>query len=370
MASASSPSTFSAEDPSSAEQDVPYAMDDLLQNLAALHSGLKIAAADFKGKGASAAVLEVLHFLYCAHEGEEARRAMSPCSHTWPGQAGEDEKHFRDHMAAWVRELQDPNACAYVRDFTPALLLRPRTQQCVDFLLSLSLLVLQERLAGQCDLEFAWRGPGSEGPQSEFLECALDRMVGQNDFLEGSLDEGDAEEARAVSMLKAQNKELEAHCSQLQTELQAELGQGDEEQLKELFQKVQADFERLQQVGELVGKITARIEEEDHVVDCAAHVDQAALATTEAGEVDLVRFFSKCVEVKDELIARLDDREWDLLPQLCEQMEQKLSRARALLDRLQRCRTSADAFLEELEGQLAAAVASLEDYQPENSAED
>lgn len=343
-------------------------MDDLLQNLAALHSGLKISAADFKGKLASATVMEVLHFLYCAHEGEEAQRVLS---HIWPVQAGEEEKQFRDHMAAWIRELQeDPDACAYVRDFTPALLLRPKTQQCVDFLFSLSLLVLQERLAGQCDLEFAWRGPGSEGPRSEFLECALDRMVSQNDFLEASLDEGDAEEARAVSMLKAQNKELEARCSQLQTELQAELGQGDEEQLKELFQKVQADFERLQQVRELVGKITARIEEEDHVVDCAAHVDQAAQATTEAGEDDLVRFFSKCVEVKDELIARLDNREWDLLPQLCEQMEQKLSRARALLDRLRRCRTSADAFLEDLEGQLATAMASLEVDQPENSAQE
>ncbi|XP_077551000.1 uncharacterized protein LOC144164364 [Haemaphysalis longicornis] len=368
MAGASSTSTFGAKHPSSAEHDVPSAMDDLLQNLAALHSGLKITAADLKGKRASAAVMEVLHSLYCAHEGEEAQRAMS---HIWPVQAGEEEKRFRDHMAAWVRELQeDPDACAYVRDFTPALLLRPRTRQCVHFLLSLSLLVLQERLAGQCDLEFAWRGPGSELPRPEFLECALDRMVAQNDFLEASLDEGDAEEARAVSILKEQNKELEARCSQLQTELQAELGQGDEERLKELFQRVKADFEQLQRVTELVGKITARIGEEDHVVDCAAHVDQAAQATTEAGEVDLVRFFSQCVEVKEELIARLDDREWDLLCQLCEQLEQKLSRARALLGRLRKCRTSADAFLEELEGQLAAAVASLEADQPENSAEE
>ncbi|XP_077550712.1 uncharacterized protein LOC144163934 [Haemaphysalis longicornis] len=233
MAGASSKSTVGAKHPRSAEDDVPSAIDDLLQNLAALHSGLKITAADFKGKRASAAVMEVLHFLYCAHEGEEeAQRAIS---HIWPVQPGEEEKQFRDHIAAWVRELQeDPDACAYVRDFTPALLLRSRTRQCVDFLLSLSLLVLQERLAGQCELEFAWRGPGTELPRPEFLEAALDRMVAQNDFLEASLDEADAEEARAVSILKEQNKELEARCSQLQTELQAELGQGDEEQLKEV----------------------------------------------------------------------------------------------------------------------------------------
>ncbi|XP_077550713.1 uncharacterized protein LOC144163935 [Haemaphysalis longicornis] len=165
----------------------------------------------------------------------------------------------------------------------------------------------------------------------------------------------------------------------------------------QLFQRVKADFELLHQVRELVGKITARIGEEDHVVDCASHVDQAAQATTEAGEVDLVWFFSQCVEVKQELIARLDDREWDLLRLLCEQLEQKLSRARALLGRLRKCRwallllshhwplgrsgsrgtgfgpgivfrvlrTFADAFLEALEGHLAAAVASLEADQPD-----
>lgn len=344
---------------------MPTAMDDLLKNLAALHSGLKLTGADFKGKGAWAAVMEVLHFLYCKHKGEKAVRTMS---NIWPVQAGEGEKMFRDKIACWVRELQDnPEASAYVRGFTPALLLRPKTKQCVDFLFHLSLFVLQEKLSGECELELAWRGPGSEMPLLDHLECAVETMAAQNSFLEGSLDEAEAEEAWAERLLKEQNEDLEVRCRLLRKDLQAELGKGDEDKLKELFHKVQADFQHLLQVGELVEKIAARTKEEDHIVDCAAHVDEAAQATTETGDVDLVRFFSKCVEIKDEMIARLDDKEWDQLRQISEKLEEKLSRAQGVLDQLRERRAAADVFQKQLNEQVAAVVASLEADKPDDS---
>lgn len=186
------------------DEDTPIVVSDLVNDMKAMHFKMPgdrdITEEDLEGPNMWAAVKEMLYFLYCTYDSDDALEGMS---RTCPVKNGKEDNTFRREIDAWMTQLKDGSfAFAYVNN--------PNNPECMECLLMLSLLLLRNKLQ-DCEQEFTWAGPGIPLPPLGSRQRATQKFRAEKSYFEKSMNECDtdgAEDMRAtVAALKQQLSE-------------------------------------------------------------------------------------------------------------------------------------------------------------------